>query len=163
MWCILFTGTVSVRCTLFTGTVSVNNLFLYGIYHSYNKDHEDLLCSIFVLLVFKDFVQRFIERQINVLQMLILKAGTQHYGGLISVKYWSIWKLRTFFNSEFCGLHDNGKQQSVRSNSGRPVGSKHTSKKLWNLFYIIRVMSLFTCLENWIDVSVLDFTKKGGY
>ena len=50
----------------------------YFIHHSHNKDHEDLICFYFYFWFPKILVQRNIERQINALQMLILKSGTQH-------------------------------------------------------------------------------------
>ena len=53
-------------------------VLFYFIHHSHNKDHEDLLCFYFYFWFPKISVQRNIERQINALQMLILKSGTQH-------------------------------------------------------------------------------------
>ena len=34
-------------------------------------------------------------------EMLILKEGTQHWGGQISVKYWSIFKIKDLFEKNF--------------------------------------------------------------
>ena len=50
----------------------------YFIHHSHNKDHEDLICFYFYFWFPKILVQRNIERQINALQMLILKSVSQH-------------------------------------------------------------------------------------